>query len=83
VAVKKGFYWLVRLVVLAVSIKLALWAWGFYRPADEGEQQVQVLDVDKVCSVIADTGQCFCHHRETERRLSVSYRECMVLAGRH
>ena len=80
---KKGFYWLVRLVVLAVSIKLALWAWQFYQPGDKGEQQVQVPDVDKVCSVIADTGQCFCHHRDTQRRLSVPYRECMALAGRH
>jgi len=82
VAVKKGFYWLVRLVVLAVVIKLGLWAWQFYQPGDKGEQQAQVLDVDKVCSVIADTGQCFCHHWQTQRRLSVPYGECMALAGR-
>lgn len=80
---KKGFYWLVRLAVLAVAIKFALWAWQSYQAGGSSEQQVQVLDVDKVCSVIADTGQCFCHHRDTQRRLSVPYQECMALAGRH
>jgi hypothetical protein len=39
-----------------------------------------VLDIDKDCSVIADTGQCFCRHRRTERRLTVPYQECVSLS---
>jgi len=73
----------VRLVVLAVVVKGLLWAWQAYQARDLADQAQEVLDVDKVCSVIADTGQCFCRHRQTNQRLSVPYRECKSLAGRH
>jgi len=71
----------VRLVVLAVAIKVLLWAWQAHQATDTNPQ-AQVYDVDKVCSVIADTGQCFCHHRQTQQRLSIPYPECKALAGR-
>ena len=80
---KKGFYWAVRLLVLAVAIKTVLWAWQTHEARDTARQtQQKVLEVDKVCSVIADTGQCFCHHRQTQQRLSIPYAECISLAGR-
>jgi len=79
--VKKGLYWVVRLALLAAGIKVLIWAWDAHEARDAVRPQ-QVLDVDKVCSVIADTGQCFCHHRQTQQRLSVPYQECRSLAGR-
>jgi hypothetical protein len=41
-----------------------------------------VLDVDKDCKVVPDTGQCFCRHRWTNERLSTPYNECVALARR-
>jgi len=80
--VRKGLYWVAQLVVLAIVIKALLWLWQAYEARDLSSQSQEVLDVDKVCSVIADTGQCFCHHRQTDQRLTVPYRECIALAAR-
>jgi len=80
--VRKGIYWIMQLVILAVVIKVLLWVWQAYEARGSGGEPQQVLDVDKVCSIVADTGQCFCHHRSTQQRLSIPYRECMALAGR-
>jgi hypothetical protein len=78
---RKGIYWAVRIVALVLAIKVALWGWQEYQTADSGPQPREVLDVDKVCSIIADTGQCFCHDRQTNQRLSVPYSECKARAG--
>jgi predicted negative regulator of RcsB-dependent stress response len=79
---RKGIYWAVQLAVLAVIIKVLLWAWQAYEAKNIDRESQQALDVDKVCSVVADTGQCFCHHRQTGQRLSIPFRECMSLTGR-
>jgi len=67
---------------LAVVIKVLLWAWQAHEARNTARQPQQVNDVDKVCWVIPDTGQCFCHHRQTQQRLSIPYPECRSLAAR-
>jgi hypothetical protein len=74
--------WIVWILVLALAIKLAAWAYENFWPDPPAETAQEVLEVDMECRVIADTGQCFCRHRWTEERLSVPYRQCVDLARR-
>ena len=80
--VRKGIYWALRIIALVLTIKLALWAYQIYRAGDQGRQQLEVLDIDKLCRMYADTGQCFCRHRWTNERISMPYEECVSLARR-
>ena len=64
--------WIVWILVLALAIKLAAWAYENFWPDPPAETAQEVLD----------TGQCFCRHRWTEERLSVPYRQCVDLARR-
>lgn len=77
---KKGIYWAVRIIALALAIKAGMWAFENLKPDRREQPEEAVLDIDKDCSVIADTGQCFCRHRRTERRLTVPYQECVSLS---
>lgn len=79
---KKGIYGVMQLVMLAVVIKVLLWVWQAHEARSAGGEPPQLPDVDKVCSIVADTEQCFCHHRSTQQRLSIPYRECLALAAR-
>ena len=72
----------IRFVGWLVAAFLAYQAgtWGYevfkdYRAG--GEEQRQVLDMDKMCWMEADTQQCYCRHRQTNERLDVPYRECV------
>ena len=78
--VRKGIYWALRIVALALVIKFALWIYQGYRSEARVQRQQELLDSDMECSVIADTGQCFCYNHWTKERLSVPYRKCMSLA---
>jgi len=78
--VKKGIYWAFRIIALALAIKAGLWAFENLKPDRREQPEEVVLDSDKDCDVIADTGQCFCRHRWTEKRLSVPYQECVALS---
>lgn len=74
--------WIIRILVLALAIKFAWWAYQNYWPDGQADSPPEVLDIDKECRVTPDTGQCFCRHRWTNERLSVPYRECVALARR-
>ena len=78
---RKLFYGLFNLLVLAALAWAAWWAWQNYStPGPAAARSADVLDIDKRCWVIADTGQCICRHRRTDERLSVPYDECVELA---
>lgn len=80
---RKGIQFLFNLAILAALAWGAWWAWqafsGGGRPA---AAPGQVLDIDKQCRVVADTGQCLCRHARTGERLQVPYDECVTLARR-
>ena len=81
--VRTAILWLIRIIVLLLAIKFAWWLYQNYWPQqDTAAQQQEVPDIDKLCKVVPDTGQCFCRHRWTNERLQVPYRECVSLAGR-
>ena len=79
--VRKGIVWAIEIILLALLIKAGMWAYQHYGAGGKAQRQ-EVLDVDKDCKVIPDTGQCFCRHRWTNERLTVPYRECVSLARR-
>jgi TRAP-type C4-dicarboxylate transport system permease small subunit len=81
-SLRKVALWIARLIVLALALKFAWWAYQIYQPDGQAEPPTEVPDADKVCRVTPDTGQCFCRHRWTNERLSVPYRECVALAHR-
>jgi hypothetical protein len=72
---------LVWVIVAFFIYKAAIWAYGTYQAKNRAPSQQQVLDIDKNCEVIADTGQCKCRHRKTNERLSVPYSKCVSLAS--
>ena len=70
---------LFQILVLA-AVAWGVW-WGWQAFSSTGRTPpAKVLDIDKQCRVFADSGQCICHHRQTEQPLSVPYDECVVLA---
>ena len=77
---RKGLYWALQIIVLALVAKAGLWAYQNYRADDRGQQQQEVLDVDKHCLLDADTGFCVCRHRWTNERLDLPHEECMERA---
>jgi len=82
IIVRKAIYWTVRVIAILLTIKLALWAYQNYWPGDQGHQQQEVFDIDKLCKMDADTGLCMCRHRRTNERLTIPHEECVSLAGR-
>jgi len=71
---------LFQILVLAAVVWGAWWAWQNFSGAGRTSAAADVLDIDKQCRVFADSGQCICHHRQTEQPLSVPYDECVALA---
>ena len=78
--IRKGISLALWIIAAVLAYKAAMWAYQGYQ-ADGQVQQQQVLDVDKICNVTADTGQCACRHRKTNQRLSIPYEECRSLAS--
>ena len=68
------------IIVVVLAYKAAMWAYQGYQAGGQVQQQ-KVLDVDKICNVTADTGQCVCRHRQTNQRLSIPYEECRSQAS--
>jgi hypothetical protein len=79
--VRKVIYWALWIIVAAFAYKAALWAYQGYKAGEQAQQQEELLDVDKICRVIPDTGQCVCRHRETDQRLFIPYDECVTRAS--
>jgi hypothetical protein len=77
---RKGIYWAIWIIAAVLAYKAAMWAYQGYQAGEKAQQQ-QILDIDKLCSVTADTGQCVCRHRQTNQRLSVPYEECVSRAS--
>lgn len=75
---------LIWIIVALLAYKVAVWAFEKYqsrpRSGQHSGQQEVVPDSDKVCKVIADTGQCICRHRKTNDRLTLPYEECVSRA---
>lgn len=79
---RKVMRWVVFVVALVLAYKVAMWAMEEFRlfQANDRNPQQEVLDVDKVCWMEADTQQCWCRHRTTNERLSIRYEECVSRA---
>ncbi len=75
---KKLFTWIVRLIVLALIVKVVLWSWEQYQQGGKEPAPAEVIDFDKVCRITnPDLGSCVCLHRQTNERLKVPYDECV------
>lgn len=72
------------IIIALLAYKVALWAFEEFQSRQQftkqSTQKKEVLDTDKVCKVIADTGQCVCRHRKTNDRLALPYDECVSRA---
>ena len=81
--IRKGISLALWIIAAVLVYKAAMWAYQAYQAYQAGGQvqQQQVLDVDKICNVTADTGQCVCRHRRTEESLSIPYEECRSRAS--
>jgi hypothetical protein len=77
---RKGIFWVIWIIAAVLAYKAAMWAYQGYKTGDQAQQQ-KVLDIDKLCIVTADTGQCVCRHRKTNQRISVPYEECVSRAA--
>ena len=77
---RKGLRWLSVIIVVLLTYKFAIWTYEKIQSERSGSQQQQVLDIDKRCKIVADTNQCICRHRRTNKILSVPYSECRTLA---
>jgi hypothetical protein len=73
---------LFNLAMVGAVAGAAWWAWQAFTDSPRGAGAGQVLDVDKQCNMVADTGQCMCRHRATNERLAVPYEECVERARR-
>ena len=78
--VRKGIYWALRIIAIALTIKFALWAYQSYKAGDQGYQQPDVFDLDKLCKMDADSGHCMCRNRRTNQRLTIPHEECVSRA---
>lgn len=75
---QKAIRLVVWLVAAFLAYKAGTWGYGALQEYRGGEsKQQQILDIDKLCWMEADTEQCFCRHRVTNERLDVPYRECV------
>lgn len=79
---RKVVLWIFRIIVFALVIKFAWWAYQQYQSNGQADPSPEVMDIDKECRVTPDTGQCFCRHRWTNERLKVRYDECVALSRR-
>jgi hypothetical protein len=79
--IRKGIYWVLWIIAAVLVYKTAMWAYQGYKEGEQAHQQQQILDIDKICLVTPDTGQCVCHHRQTNQRISVPYDECVSRAS--
>ena len=77
---RKLFSLALWIIAAVLAYKAAMWAYQGYQAGGQVQQQ-EVLDVDKSCSITADTGQCVCRHRQTEEALSIPYEECVSRAS--
>ncbi len=78
---KTLFTWIIRLIVLALIVKVVLWSWEQYQQGGKETPSAEVNDFDKVCRITnPDLGSCVCLHRETNERLKVPYDECVQRA---
>ena len=75
---------LIWIIVALLAYKVGLWVFEEYQQRQQSGQrpvqQQEIPDSDKVCNVIADTGQCICRHRKTNERLALPYEECVSRA---
>ena len=78
--IRKGISWVMWIIVAVLAYKAAMWAYQGYQAGGQVQQQ-EVLDVDKICNVTADTGQCVCRHRQTNQIISIPYEECRSRAS--
>jgi hypothetical protein len=69
------------IIAAVLTYKLALWAYQGYQASKQGHQQQEVLDIDKICWINADTRRCMCRHRQTKQRISMTYDECVSRAS--
>lgn len=72
------------IIVALLAYKVAVWAFEEFQLRERFDQrsgqQEDIPDSDKICKMIADTGQCICRHRKTNDRLSLPYEECVSRA---
>lgn len=76
----KVISWVMWIIVAVLAYKAAMWAYQGYQAGGQVQQQ-EVLDVDKICNVTPDTGQCVCRHRKTNHTISIPYEECRSRAS--
>ena len=79
--VRKIIYWVLWIIAAAFVYKAAMWAYQGVKAGEQPQQQEELHDLDKICRVIPDTGQCVCRHRETEQRIFLPYDECVTRAS--
>ena len=73
----KVISWTLQIIVMALLVKFAIWAYQEFKSDGQGPQQEEVRDIDKICNMDVDIGQCVCSHRETNVRIAVPYDECV------
>ena len=78
---RKGIYWAIWIIVAVLAYKAAMWAYQGYKAGEQAQRQHQTLEIDKICSITPDTGQCVCRHRQSNQRLSIPYDECLSRAS--
>jgi hypothetical protein len=78
--VRKGIYLALWIIAATLLYKPMLQAYHGYMKGEQGQEQQEVLDIDKKCRIFADTRQCLCRHSRTNERLSIPYDECASLA---
>jgi len=77
---RKGISLVLWIIAAVLAYKATMWAYQGYQAGGQVQQQ-QVLDVEKICNITADTGQCVCRHRQTNQRISIPYEECVSRAS--
>jgi len=77
---RKGIYWALQIIAFALAVKFAIWVYQDYMTGEKGQQQLKLLDIDKICKIVADTGSCNCRHRRTNERLNLPHKECLSRA---
>ena len=80
---RKVIDWILWIIATALMVKVALWAYQSYSADGQQVQQGEVPDYKTRCSIVADTGQCTCHHVETGHRVSIKYDECVSRARKN
>jgi len=79
---RKVTQWLFWIILIVLAYKVALWVYQGLSTGGQAQQQEEIFDHDKVCRIIADTGQCICRHRQNNQILNISFDECVSRASR-